>query len=343
MKYVGLLLLAVILLGLPLSVSAEVTDPLLTDPNRMYADITEGSGIVYKSLMVTNIASEDRVVTISWDYYTGAAEGEILAPEPWFSASPNNISVPAGLPMIFNICVNVPKGTSELVYKAYLKVADGTGYSRHVVVWVRVGKAVPSYEFSITQGLYDATLTESGIGQCEVPNFGIRNTGTGICEFRITSELPNGESDPSYEVAPYTGGGDDISYDWVTIDADPRSEGLQGTVKVPAYETSWANIKLEVPEDVPNGKYKMWIGVNIAEETGQTIGIGYAAKVRLVVDRPLAIPIAGKPFVQKFWLPIVCIVALAATVLAIVKVLRQVRGKRDKPRRINGNRRYAQE
>jgi hypothetical protein len=228
--------------------------------------------------------------------------------------------------MIFNICVNVPKGTPELVYKAYLKVADGTGYSRHVVVWVRLGTAVPSYEFSITQGLYDATLTEPGIGQCEIPNFGIRNTGTGTCEFGITSELPNGESDPSYEVAPYSGEGDDISYDWLTIDADPKTEGLQEIVKVSEDEIGWANIKLEVPEDVPNGKYKMWIGVNISEDTGQMIGIGYAAKVRLIVDRPPTTPIAGESFIQRFWLPIICLVALAAVVLVVVKVIRRNRG-----------------
>lgn len=325
MKYVIAVLALLTSLGLGFgSALAEERVTLLTDPNSMYVDLAEGSGTIYKSLMVTNVSDVERLVTVSWDYYTGPVGEEILAPESWFTFPDGPLTVYPGLFKAFNIEVKVPGGTEELKYKAYFRVFDGTNYARHITVQVRVGKAVPTYEYSITQGLYDAVLDQPGIGRCVVPNFGVRNTGTTACEFSVFSKLPSGDSDPEYQTAPYEGEGDSITYNWLTIDADPSQDGRQDTILINSYETGWPVLVIQVPSDVPNGKYKMWVGVRIAEDTGSFIGIGYASKIRLVVNRGLVAESKDESFIQKYLLYILG--GLVGLVLLVIVVL-LVKGK----------------
>jgi len=287
---IGVLLLAClacVVSLVPVVVGAEEIDPLTTMPNTVYVDVPEGSGVVYRTLDVLNNRAEGVTVHLEWDYYADLYPDKPRAPKEWFtSLSPNDILVPSGQQMSFLITVTVPAGVAQLDYRAFIKVSDDQGFAKHDVVVLRVGEAVPTYSFSITNGLFDAVLDEPGAAQAVLPDFGIHNDGTAECLYRVFGKLPSDTSDPEYELAPYTGEGEDVTYDWLTIDADLNEKGNQDTLRIPAYSYGYIGVTLTIPDNVPNGKYKMWVAVKTAQETGTFINKGYSAKLRIIVDRP---------------------------------------------------------
>ena len=271
------LLILLVALCLPLSVHG-VEDPLIIDPVMQYIDIQEGYGGRYATVTVTNVSDAERTVTMAWDRYVELSPNEIRAPEEWFVRFSEPMLLPPGVPTVLNMTIEVPVDTPQDKYKAYIVIGDDTGYARHMTMWIRLGTAVPRYEFSLTKAKFNMTLNEPGIGIGSLTALGIKNTGNENATFELMGRIPTEGADPEYTVAPYTVIDDErVKYDWITIGTP--------TISVESQKIGFPSVSIRIPSDVVKGKYVAWVGVRCLDDTGHLINIGYAAKLLMDINR----------------------------------------------------------
>lgn len=324
MKRLTIVLFVLVCLGslIPSMLSAE-SDPIGVNGSVFWADFPSSGGDRYLDLYVQNIRDVPQTITVSpWiDYlYPDAEATGGWIDESWISAiTPATLTLGAHQTGLYSVTFSIPPGTGELVYKTWLKISTGS-FEKPITVWVRVGAAVPDYDWSLlTGGAYILKVTGYGAEATvddpldkKHPPIGVRSKCQTITKFFAQIEKP-AISDPVthetlYQDAitqarvndpgsaifygkqeevgnVYQAMDVEIASTWLTLGTPDLSCTLVDPLVLPPYGTGYIPWTLDIPDDVPNGCYWIWVHVKPAEPTGSFVGEDYISQFYIEVNR----------------------------------------------------------
>jgi hypothetical protein len=195
------------------------------------------------------------------------AAGKRYASPEWMTVQPGVMSLPAGGRGYFNVTVAVPEGVADGEYQTYVKITDGVE-KEYVTIKVLLGEGIGTHEYGITPGYYELLARGNGERKSKELALTVVNTGTADAKYEVYSRVPDspGEIDAEYQVG-------DVA--WVRV-LDPKMELVAGN-------RGDARFQVVIPEDVADGKYKVWIGVRDTEQSG-TVQVEYACKLLMTVE-----------------------------------------------------------
>lgn len=325
MRLLSLLISIVALVGLLLPVSVKAEEVYLTTPMKLWVDVPGGSGTASFKIFITNQSGTERTFDVShWYNYMNPPEDYRNTPEEWITSfTPNHITLGKTDQAIVNVKVEIPEGVEPGKYLTWLKVRDDpVSEERPIVVIIRTGAAVPTYEYSMEPAFYQleaiflADNETDGVSS-DALKLTVRNTGAAACGYRLYVPhkfAVNGEPwrngityRPIYELECA-----DTIEEMAEIVKIPESQVLYGTQTIvsnnpktiSAYGKGDLPFELNIPAEVPNGWYEARVGVQIADGdlAGTSIGVQYECRLLIHVDHQEGIVVKAR---RGWWLPLV--------------------------------------
>lgn len=299
-------------------------DPFNVSGSLFYADIPTEGGLSYVNVYVQNMQTYPQVITvepwINYLYPDTEATGGWINPDWVQSIQPAAADLQPGQSIMFSVCYSVPADAPELVYKTWLKVSNGATVDKSspswidlekpVTVWVRKGAAVPRYAFALASGGayhlsltgYAATASVDDPTDKKVPPIGIRSKCATPMKIQAILEQPGSDDEITQERIDdpastlfygkqeqlgnvYKAVDVETASRWVTIGTADNPCTLGSPLIVPPYKTVYVPWRIDVPDDVPDGCYRIWVHVTPAEPTGQFAVVDYISQLYIQVDR----------------------------------------------------------
>ena len=312
-----LLIMTVVLIGmalLPIASSAEENDPFNVNTAVFWADFPSSGGTCYIDLYVQNVSNETEDISVSlWDKYTYPDGGSKWINPDWItSITPNSLILQPGQNALFSVGITLDSSVNEdYSYITWIKVTDGVRLEKPITVWIRKGKAVPAYDFSLTVGSYyfltvsggpNAHLAVDDPTDKENSPIGIRSKTATNTKFWAAVESPSYDdkitqdrvNDPKSSL--FYGKQSEVGNNYVALSEEAANKWLKiGTsdnwitknnpLQLKPYAVGYLPWSLTIPDDTPNGHYWLWIHVMPAEAPGQSISIDYISKMYITIDR----------------------------------------------------------
>ena len=320
-----LLIMVMALIGislLPITSFAEENDPFNVNTSVFWADFPSSGGTTYIDIYVQNVSSEAENISVSlWDKYTYPDGGSEWIDPSWItSITPNSLILQPGQNALFSVGITLDGNVNEdCSYITWIKVTDGVRLEKPITVWIRKGKAVPAYDFSLTVGSHYFLTVNGGPNahmMVDDPNdkkntpIGIRSKSTTNTRFWAAVESPSYDdkvtqdrvNDPTSSL--FYGKFNEVGNNYIALSEEEANEWLKiGTsdnwitkdnpLQLKPYAVGYLPWSLTIPDDTPNGHYWLWIHVMPAEAPGQSISIDYISKMYITVDRT---SLSGKGF-----------------------------------------------
>lgn len=271
MRKVLVLLGLVLLVMVPWGGVARAADDFVVLPASLTYKFEE-PGVLVKQLEVHNQSGEPLVFTANAEQYRNFTQeeidsGKMYADPAWVSIQPETLSLPAGTTGYLNVAVSVEENVSDGLYQTYVRITDGEENSR-VTVNIEVGAAVGYHNYGISPGYYELLATGTSERISKELSISVVNTGTADGVYKIYSRMPDSpeDIDSEYEVG---------DLEWVQV-LDPE-------ISVAAGQTGTAMFQVVVPGSVPDGKYKMWVGVMDTTQDS-SVQVEYACKLLMTVE-----------------------------------------------------------
>jgi len=277
---IGLILMTTLVLMTPEMVGADPEDNrFIVAPTLLPVDF-EGNGTRYSMLplQISNKLDVLTTYTVEITQYRNYTleeimEGKEYADPTWVSALPESIMVPPGQKGVINVITEIPEFVEDGYYSTYVKVSDGVD-DMYVMVRIRIGSGIPIFKYAIEPGYFHLSASGEGDRTTEELAVTVYNTGTGKGMYRGYGRLAD---DPENIDPEYTQG----SASWVTP--------IDDTIEVSPGEQGDFRFKVVLPDNVADGRYKVWLGVRDLNQEG-AVQVEYACKLLLDVnydDRPL--------------------------------------------------------
>lgn len=317
--------------GLAGEVSAD--DPFLTSQSLYFADFPKGGSVILEEYL-NNVTPKPQTITIMPWYENGQWYANAFDEDKWMDVSwisnitPTEVQLPGGNKALINITLTLPDGVPDGKYVGWLKISDGV-YNKPVSLVIRVGSAIPTYEFKINRGSYYRLFVDGMPAYIDV------NTGEDFTPIEIKS---TSSAQTVYQARVFEMGDRTISADsavvhspdevgqvfteipiedssqWLTLSCKNGGVGAACTVSDPIILEPFgsANIywKLELPDTLKDGHYVINIRISPAAGVeGTNITCDYAIPFLIDVHR------APHLFKWQIWMT-----ALAAAVVCSLGV-----------------------
>lgn len=277
MKRALVVLGLVLLVLVPLGGVARAADDFVVLPASLTYKFEE-PGVLVKQLEVHNQSGLPSVFTANAEQYRNFTQeeidsGKMYADPAWVSIQPEALSLPAGTTGYLNVAVSVEECVADGLYQTYVRISDGEENSR-VTVNIEVGAAVGYHNYGISPGYYELLATGTSERRSKELSISVVNTGTADGVYRIYSRSPDNPEDVDAE---YKVG----EIEWVQV-LDPE-------ISVAAGQTGTARFRVVVPGKVPDGRYKMWVGVMDTTQD-ESVQVEYACKLLMTVKTEDSFP-----------------------------------------------------
>jgi hypothetical protein len=279
-KFILLAILVVALsLVVPLSAGA-VSDPVSVNSSLLYMDFPVG-GTAVLSVTITNTSGSDLPINISnWYDYTSPSEGYEWIDPSWVTAiAPVSQLLIAGGQMVANVQYTVPDSAADIRYQTWIRV-DAGGWQKPVVVIIRKGSAIPTYDYSVGPSYYKllvsgfpASIVVDDEENKEAPPVSVTSRCSATTFFYATAEDPQQEIAISAD-SPIAHTEDEIGTVYKPVTNKTAEEWfstayvLDNPLRVGPYATGYVTWSLSIPDSVKNGYYALATRILPAESSG---------------------------------------------------------------------------